>query len=375
MDISVIIPLYHGNRYVNELIKQIENAIGDNGFSVEMILVNDSPDEPVMPFNHSSKFVIRVIELEENTGIHRARVRGLDFAVGKYILFLDQDDIICNNFFEKQLNNIVDRDVSICAVLNGDRREFVCERYSEHEVSLYGMINEGNFIRSPGQTLIRKGAIPQLWKELIMKNNGADDWMLWILMLKNNCRFSVLDEVLFIHSIHEFNTSARALVMHESEQELKECLIKAGVLSDKEGKIFEELLKKQDRKRFLDCDSLAKKASFYKKLLEMQGRNLKFYDAVNLPLESSIYIYGFGEIGKYLYKELNLNGYNVLGYIDRDAESIRSHEKVVKTGEDIVNVDFIIISLLRNEKTVKDYLYQKYNAVILTLSDLIKGEE
>lgn len=44
----------------------------------------------------------------------------------------------------------------------------------------------GCAITSPGHCLIRKTSIPQLWKENILKNNGSDDLLLWLLMLEEN---------------------------------------------------------------------------------------------------------------------------------------------------------------------------------------------
>ena len=48
---------------------------------------------------------------------------------------------------------------------------------------LDNFIQEYNLIVSPGQVLIKRKSIPQLWLSKIMYRNGADDYFLWIVML------------------------------------------------------------------------------------------------------------------------------------------------------------------------------------------------
>ncbi len=48
------------------------------------------------------------------------------------------------------------------------------------------LLKSGNLLASPGQCLIRKSCIPAQWIENIMKTNCADDYFLWLLMVKEH---------------------------------------------------------------------------------------------------------------------------------------------------------------------------------------------
>ena len=45
MDVSVIVPFYKGNKYINNILKMIgENAKNARDIFIELIVVNDSPE-------------------------------------------------------------------------------------------------------------------------------------------------------------------------------------------------------------------------------------------------------------------------------------------------------------------------------------------
>ena len=57
-----------------------------------------------------------------------------------------------------------------------------------------------NLIPSPGECLIRKTAIPKLWIDSPIKHNGADDWLLWILLFQNGCKFQYNEKMVYVHN-------------------------------------------------------------------------------------------------------------------------------------------------------------------------------
>ena len=109
MKISVITPFYDGNTYMsryqqmmlaNEARLSESNRTGGSDFSMEVILVNDSPKIPVaLSALYRQKENWKVLTNETNIGIHGSRVRGLSRATGDYVMFLDQDDIISSHYF------------------------------------------------------------------------------------------------------------------------------------------------------------------------------------------------------------------------------------------------------------------------------------
>ncbi len=110
--ISVIVPVYKVEEYLDECIKSIVNQTYKN---LEIILVDDgSPDNcPTLCDNWASKDSrIKVIH-KENAGAAAARNAGINVANGDYIGFVDSDDYIEKNMYEVLLEALQNTDVKI----------------------------------------------------------------------------------------------------------------------------------------------------------------------------------------------------------------------------------------------------------------------
>ena len=101
--ISVIVPVYNVEKYLNKCVESIVNQTYKN---LEIILVDDgSPDNcPQMCDAWAKKDCrIKVIH-KKNGGASSARNAGLDAATGEYIAFVDGDDYLSAEIYEKLLN-------------------------------------------------------------------------------------------------------------------------------------------------------------------------------------------------------------------------------------------------------------------------------
>ena len=104
--ISVIIPVYNVEQYLNRCVESVVNQTYKN---LEIILVDDgSPDNcPKMCDEWAKKDSrIKVIH-KENGGLSSARNAGLDVATGDYISFLDSDDYFDYNALETAYNYMI----------------------------------------------------------------------------------------------------------------------------------------------------------------------------------------------------------------------------------------------------------------------------
>lgn len=105
--ISVIIPVYNGERYIKECLDSLVNqTIGiDN---IEIIVVDDASTDDTA--NIVSEYVsmfpnsIRLVKQEVNKGSGPARNLGLTYINADYFTFLDSDDYISLDAYEKALN-------------------------------------------------------------------------------------------------------------------------------------------------------------------------------------------------------------------------------------------------------------------------------
>lgn len=97
--ISVIVPVYNVEPYLDQCIQSIVNQTYKN---LEIILVDDgSPDRCPEKCDEWAKQDSRIIVLHKrNGGLSSARNAGLDKASGEFIGFIDSDDFIAVNMYE-----------------------------------------------------------------------------------------------------------------------------------------------------------------------------------------------------------------------------------------------------------------------------------
>ena len=111
--VSVIIPVYNVERYLNKCVQSIVDQTLD---SLEIILVDDeSPDAcPQMCEEWARKDNrIKVIH-KKNGGLGFARNSGLELATGEYVTFCDSDDWIEPEVYQTTYEKCKEKDLDIC---------------------------------------------------------------------------------------------------------------------------------------------------------------------------------------------------------------------------------------------------------------------
>ena len=111
--ISVIVPVYNGARYIQKCVESIRKNTYQN---LEIIIVNDgSKDNSLELLNELARRDERIqVYSKENGGIASAREFGLQKATGKYLCFVDQDDIVYSNAYETLKNNMEHFNSDLC---------------------------------------------------------------------------------------------------------------------------------------------------------------------------------------------------------------------------------------------------------------------
>ncbi len=115
MGISIIIPVYNTEKYLR---KCLDSIINQTFIELEIILINDgSTDLSGVICEEYSRIDERIIVLhQENGGVSSARNRGLSIANGKYIGFVDPDDWVEPDMYERlhQLMTEHQTDIAAC---------------------------------------------------------------------------------------------------------------------------------------------------------------------------------------------------------------------------------------------------------------------
>ena len=113
--ISVIVPVYNVEKYLNKCIDSILNQTFKQ---VEIILVDDgsTDNSPIICDEYCSRYEnIKVIH-KENNRVSAARNEGIKIAIGKYIALVDSDDWIEPNMLEEMYNKAEEfqTDITMC---------------------------------------------------------------------------------------------------------------------------------------------------------------------------------------------------------------------------------------------------------------------
>ena len=110
--VSIITPMYNAEKYVGQTINSVLSQTYENW---EMLIVNDgSKDSSAEIVADYSKKDSRVKLINQpNAGSAAARNNALRNAIGQFICFLDADDLWDNNFLEKQINFLKEKNAAL----------------------------------------------------------------------------------------------------------------------------------------------------------------------------------------------------------------------------------------------------------------------
>ncbi len=97
--VSVIVPIYNVEEYLEECLESIRNQTYTN---IEVILVNDGSTDGSIEicerfYQQDNRFKLVT---QENQGLSAARNRGVKESIGEYIMFVDSDDVVKENIVE-----------------------------------------------------------------------------------------------------------------------------------------------------------------------------------------------------------------------------------------------------------------------------------
>lgn len=184
--ISVIIPIYNVEKYLDRCLKSI---ISQSYKNIEIILIDDGSKDAsskICDDYAKSDNRIRVIH-KKNEGVAIARNLGIKKATGKYITFIDADDYV-----EK------------------DYVKILYELCRDHDVSIVGTIDENDeqVVISKSKSMIKIANGKETIKEMLVTNRFFG-WTCWNKMYKTeivkNVKFrekvKIAEDVEFLYNV------------------------------------------------------------------------------------------------------------------------------------------------------------------------------
>ena len=197
--VSIITPLYNSEKYIAETI---ESVLAQTYSNWEMIIVDDCSKD------NSTKIVeeyqkkdrrIKLYQNEINKGVSYTRNRSIDIAQGKYIAFLDSDDLWKKEKLEKQINFMEQNNI----VLSYTAYEKINEDGSKRgEIRVPEKLDYKELLKN---CLI--GFLTAIYRKEELKNfkfinSKAEDYIFWL---------SILKKIEYAYGINEILASYRVL--------------------------------------------------------------------------------------------------------------------------------------------------------------------
>ena len=355
--ISVIIPIYRVEDYLEECIQSIIHQTYRN---LEIILVDDGSDDgcgEICDRYASMDARIKVIH-QKNRGLDGARKAGISAATGEYVGYVDGDDWIEPEMYERLIEFAKKYDVDV--VESG-----VIDSWIEDSKTRVSYLPEGVF---KGKTFekeiepkllycgkfFRYGISPYVWNKLFKRellysfqmikeilNSTADDVVVTIPSIAKAKSLYITYECYYHYRVRENSgkrreNNERVMNFIRSQDELKQRF--------KETKLMDGEDKQIDY--FIMYWLLMNGPYVFDNLEE--ERILTPYGGIHR--ESKIVLYGAGAAGMHLHNYLERISANVVAWLDKNYKSLQKSMDVFApdTIADL-EYDYVIISILREE--------------------------
>ena len=106
IDLSIIIPVYNVENYLRRGLDSI--LLQPSSITYEILLINDGSSDKsgAICDEYQSNFSNVFVSHIENNGVAEARNLGISLSKGNYLYFMDPDDFLSDNFFDKISSNL-----------------------------------------------------------------------------------------------------------------------------------------------------------------------------------------------------------------------------------------------------------------------------
>jgi len=207
--VSIITPSYNSSKFIEECINSV---ISQTYLDWEMIIVDDRSTDNSRDL--ITKFAkendrIKPIFLEENVGAAEARNVAIKKSKGKYVAFLDSDDLWKNIKLEKQISFMNEKNIAFSFTSYQPMSENGVEKYSVIKVPY--QIDYHSYLKNTIIGCLTVVIDREKTGEFQMPNiRSSHDMALWLLIMKRGFSAYGLDEDLaYYRIVSTSNTSKK----------------------------------------------------------------------------------------------------------------------------------------------------------------------
>lgn len=307
--VSVIVPVYNGEKYIERCIDSLLNQTYKN---IEILIVNDGStdgtSEKLKKYYTNEKVIIIN---QKNGGVSKARNKAIESARGEYIQFTDSDDWLEKNMIEDMVKSAVkfDSDIVISEYKNYYENTNIYEeiKIKDYELSFKDVISDETTLYGgfPWNKMIRKKCITQLYDENI---HFYENLLFFLENSENINNYSVVHKPLYVYNIND-NSTVHSKRYNQKKISILDALQRVIQIVDEEYISFYKYMyisKFCENKVYLetlnlDLNSLSKYENLYNLFLKdlSKNNNLSFKIKIKLFIMTKLkFIYRWLKIRK-----------------------------------------------------------------------------
>lgn len=208
--VSIIIPIYNSEKYIGETIESVLNQSYED---IEIIVVDDcstdNSKEIAKSYTEKYKNVVYFSQ-EKNEGVAVARNKGMLIAKGRYIAFLDSDDVWKPDKLSKQLELMDKKNAKICFTaiqMIDESGEIIKDICDVRDVVDYKFILKNTMIATSSVIIDRK-----LVGEFSMTlRRSGQDYSTWLKLMRDGSKAYGINEPLVKYRVRKNSLSSNKI--------------------------------------------------------------------------------------------------------------------------------------------------------------------
>lgn len=164
--VSIIIPMHNEESYVRRLLSGVKDQTYKE---LEIIIIDDaSTDKSLEIVKEIADERFLILENKSNSGVSAARNKGLDVATGKYVMFVDMDDIVKTELVEQLVFALTENEVqlAVCGYERFDESGQILGTHRDEKNCKPGKMSAYEFARD---MIRQEGLKSSLWNKLYIK--------------------------------------------------------------------------------------------------------------------------------------------------------------------------------------------------------------
>jgi len=206
--VSVIMPVYNCEKFVTHAIHSVQNQTFKDW---ELIVINDGSTDnslaEILKMAETDKR-IKVVDLSYNQGVGRCRNIGIYYAKGRYLAFLDSDDLWSKQKLQKQLFFMQKKDIALSHTSYAYVDEKSCI-FPTGQVCVDACVNMAKYMKTTqigmSTVMVDTSKVSDL---SFPEDRGlSEDAGAWMKLLRRGEQFYGLNDVLMLYRVHPHQLS------------------------------------------------------------------------------------------------------------------------------------------------------------------------